>query len=165
MSTSMKEQTMSLSNPRSARASSASASILVASFPTYAEAQRLVDTMSDQGFPVEHVRIVGENLRTVEYVTGRLTLAKAALAGAVSGAWFGILIGLLLGLFTVGESWLWIMLASLALGVIWGAGLGLIGHWATRGERDFSSIHTMEAGRYDVYVDAEHQAEAARFIS
>ncbi|MCW2761245.1 MAG: hypothetical protein JWR85_1446 [Marmoricola sp.] len=155
---------MTHSNSRSAPASGAVASTLVASFPTYAEAQRLVDTMSDQGFPVEHVRIVGENLRTVEYVTGRLNLGKAALAGAASGAWFGLLIGLLLGLFTVGESWVWIMLVSLLLGVIWGATFGLIGYWATRGERDFSSIQTMEAGRYDVYVDAEHAAEAARFI-
>ena len=155
---------MTLSNSRSAPGSTALASALVASFPTYAEAQSLVDTMSDQGFPVEHVRIVGENLRTVEYVTGRLNLGKAALAGAASGAWFGILIGLLLGLFTVGESWAWIMLVSLMFGVLWGATFGVIGHWATRGERDFSSIHTVEAGRYDVYVDAEHAAEAARFI-
>ena len=155
---------MTHSNSRSAPASTAVVSTLVASFTTYADAQSLVDTMSDQGFPVEHVRIVGENLRTVEYVTGRLNLGKAALAGAASGAWFGILIGLLLGLFTVGESWVWIMLVSLAFGVIWGATFGLIGHWATRGERDFSSIHTMEAGRYDVYVDAEHAAEAAGFI-
>ena len=155
---------MTHSNSRSATASTAVASTLVASFPTYAGAQSLVDKMSDQDFPVEHVRIVGENLRTVEYVTGRLNLGKAALAGAASGAWFGILIGLLLGLFTAGESWVWIMLVSLLLGVIWGAAFGLIGHWATRGERDFSSIQTMEAGRYDVYVDAEHAAAAARFI-
>src|SRR3978361_355800 len=155
---------MTHSNSRSAPASTAVASTLVASFPTYAEAQRLVDTMSDQGFPVEHVRIVGEDLRTVEYVTGRLNLGRAALLGAASGAWFGILVGLLLGFFTVGQSWVWIMLISLLLGVVWGAAFGLIAHARPRGERAFSSIQTMEAGRYDVYVDAAHHSEAARFI-
>jgi hypothetical protein len=155
---------MTNSNSRSVPVSEAADSTLIASFPSYAEAQRLVDTMSDQGFPVEHVRIVGENLRTVEYVTGRLNLAKAALAGAASGAWFGLLLGLLIGLFTVGESWAWILLVSLVLGLFWGAAFGLIGHWATRGKRDFSSVQTMEAGRYDVYVNAAHETEAARFV-
>jgi hypothetical protein len=152
------------SESRSGPDSAAAASTLLASFRTYAEAQSLVDKMSDEGFPVEHVRIVGENLRTVEYVTGRLDLGRAALAGAASGAWFGLLIGLLLGFFTVGESWWWVMLVSLVLGVVWGATFGLIGHWATNGVRDFSSVQTMEAGRYDVYVDAQHEAEAARFV-
>jgi hypothetical protein len=155
---------MTDSNLRSAPASTKASSTLLASFPSYAEAQRLVDTMSDEGFPVEHVRIVGENLRTVEYVTGRVTLGKAALAGAASGAWFGLLLGLLLGLFTVGESWVWVMLVSILLGVFWGATFGLIGRWATKGVRDFSSVQTMEAGRYDVYVDAGYEPEAAAFI-
>jgi ABC-type dipeptide/oligopeptide/nickel transport system permease subunit len=155
---------MTDANARSDFSSSEGGSALLASFATYAEAQRLVDTMSDEGFPVEHVRIVGENLRTVEYVTGRLDLGKAALAGAASGAWIGLLIGLLLGLFTVGESWVWVMLVSLLLGTIWGAALGMAGHWVTKGVRDFSSFQTMEAGRYDVYVDADQQAEAVRFI-
>jgi heat induced stress protein YflT len=155
---------MTDSNARPAAASTGAGGTLLASFPRYPEAQRLVDRMSDEGFPVEHVRIVGENLRTVEYVTGRLTLAKAALAGAAGGAWLGLLVGLLLGLFTVDESWVWVLLVSVLLGVVWGAVLGLTGHWATRGRRDFSSVRTMEDGRYDVYVDADHAAEAARFV-
>jgi hypothetical protein len=155
---------MTNSNSRPDPTSTGLAGTLLASFPTYAEAQRLVDKMSDEGFPVENLRIVGENLRTVEYVTGRMNLAKAALAGAASGAWFGLLFGLLLGIFSVGQSWAWIMLVSLLLGLFWGATFGLIGHWATRGERDFSSLQTMQAGRYDVYVDASHEAEAARFM-
>jgi hypothetical protein len=138
---------------------------LLATFSNYAEAQRLVDQMSDAGFPVEHVRIVGEDLRTVEHVTGRLTIGKAALAGAATGAWLGLFIGLLIGLFTTGESWLWVMLTSLVLGTFWGTILGAVSHWATRGTRDFASIQTLDAGRYDVYVDASHAADAARFVS
>ncbi|HKS48522.1 MAG TPA: general stress protein [Amycolatopsis sp.] len=55
----------------------------LASFDTYLDAQRLVDRMSDDGFPVEHVRIVGDGIRTVEQVTGRMTRGKAAAMGAV----------------------------------------------------------------------------------
>ena len=73
----------------------------VASFDNYLAAQHLVDRMSDGGFPVEHVRIVGDGARTVEHVTGRMTKGKAALAGAASGAWFGTLIGLLFAVFVV----------------------------------------------------------------
>lgn len=53
---------------------------LLASFQAYGDAQELVDRMSDGGFPVEHLSIVGDGVRTVEHVTGRMTKAKAALA-------------------------------------------------------------------------------------
>jgi hypothetical protein len=81
---------------------------LVAYVGTYADAQALVDRMSDDGFPVEHVRYVGDGLRTVEQVTGGMTKGKAALAGSATGAWIGALIGLLFLLFAVGPFWFWI---------------------------------------------------------
>lgn len=87
--------------------------------PSYDEAQRLVDRLSDAGFPVEHVRLVGTDLRLVEQVTGRMTYGKAALYGAASGAWLGLLIGLLLGLFTV-VGWLSVILWAVLLGAVWG---------------------------------------------
>lgn len=128
--------------------------------PTYDEAQRIVDSLSDAGFPVEHVRVVGTGLRSVEQVTGRMTNGKAALYGAVSGAWLGLLIGLLLGLFAVG-AWLSVILWAVLLGAIWGLVLGLIGHAATGGRRDFRSVQGFEAEAYDVLVDAEHIDAAA----
>lgn len=45
----------------------------IGSYPTYAEAQRAVDHLSDQEFPVQQVTIVGVDLMQVERVTGRLT--------------------------------------------------------------------------------------------
>jgi len=136
---------------------------VIASFTDYAGAQHLVDRMSDEGFPVEHVRIVGDDVRTVEQVTGRLTLGRAAGAGAASGAWFGLLIGLLLGLFSVGPGWLWLVLVSVLIGAVWGAVFGYVAHWSTRGRRDFTSTFALEARRYDVLVDAPHAAEASRY--
>ncbi|WP_245849206.1 general stress protein [Lentzea kentuckyensis] len=139
-------------------------SSVLASFPNYEDAQRLVDRMSDDGFPVESVRIVGEGVRTVEQVTGRMTRGRAALAGAVSGAWFGVLIGLLFGLFTGGAAWIWLLLISLLIGAFWGAVFGFVAHWSTRGRRDFSSVMTLQARRYEVHVDKERAAQAARYV-
>jgi hypothetical protein len=145
--------------------SSMAGQVLLESFPNYVEAQRLVDKMADGGFPVEHVRIVGENLRTVEHVTGRMTLARATLAGLGAGAWFGLFIGLLFGLFTTGESWVAVVLVSVLVGALWGAIFGLVGQLAARGYRDFSSFQTLEAGHYNVYVDAEYASQAAQFLA
>jgi len=137
----------------------------IASFRGYLDAQRLVDRMSDDGFPVEHVRIIGDGVRTVEQVTGRMTKGRAALAGAGSGAWFGLLIGLLFGLFAVGPGWLSILLFSLVVGALWGAVFGFIAHRATRGQRDFSSVQTLRAQRYDVYVDSSHAEQAGPYAA
>jgi hypothetical protein len=139
-------------------------SSVLASFADYHDAQRLVDRMSDDGFPVESVRIVGEGVRTVEQVTGRMTRGRAALAGAASGAWFGVLIGLLFGLFTAGAAWIWLLLISLFIGAFWGAVFGFVAHWSTRGQRDFSSVMTLQAQRYEVHVDKAAAAQAARYV-
>ncbi|HZC19487.1 MAG TPA: general stress protein [Rubrobacteraceae bacterium] len=45
---------------------------VVGSYSSYAEAQRAVDHLSDEGFAVERVSIVAEGLRFVEQVTGRV---------------------------------------------------------------------------------------------
>ena len=137
---------------------------LLASFTDYLDAQRLVDRMSDDGFPVESVRIVGEGVRTVEQVTGRMTRGRAAAAGAASGAWFGVLVGLLFGLFTAGAAWVWLLLISLLIGAFWGAVFGFVAHWSTRGRRDFSSVMTLQAQRYEVHVDQAQAARAARYV-
>jgi hypothetical protein len=131
-------------------------------FTTYEEAQALVDRLSDAGFPVERLRIVGTGIRSVEQVTGRLTTGRATAGGAFTGAWFGVLMGLILSLFTIAFAWPAVLLGSLIVGAIWGAVLGFVVHWATGGRRDFSSVHGLAADRYGVQVDAGYEAEAAR---
>ena len=58
----------------------------IGSYPTYAEAQRAVDYLSDQEFPVQQVTIVGVDLMQVERVTGRLTWSRVLGGGALTGA-------------------------------------------------------------------------------
>ena len=133
---------------------------LLGEFGTYAGAEQVIDRLSDDGFPVEHSRIVGNNLRSVEQVTGRLTSTQAALAGAATGAWLGLLFGLLVGMFSTGSTWLGVLVGSTAMGAVWMGLFGYLAHWATKGRRDFSSVQSLEADSYSVYVDATH-AEAA----
>lgn len=131
----------------------------VGSYGTYAEAQRAVDYLSDEQFPVENVTIVGVNLMQVERVLGRLTWGKVIGGGVVSGAWLGLFIGLFLGLFTTN------LYGPLAFGLIGGVIFGLISaavpYAATHGTRDFASTMQLVAGRYDVLCDPK-VAEQAR---
>jgi hypothetical protein len=131
-------------------------------FSSYEEAQQLVDRLSDAGFPVEQVRIVGTGLRSVEQVTGRRTKGHAAAGGALTGVGFGLLIGLLFAIFVIGPFGVGVVLSSVIFGALWGAVIGVVGHWATRGRRDFSSVRDLEAESYAVQVDAGYEDEAAR---
>lgn len=138
--------------------------VSVATYPDYATAQRAVDYLSDNRFPVEQAQIVGTGLSLVEYVTGRLTTGKAALAGAATGAWFGLFIGLLFGLFVV-HNWFAVVIAGVVIGAIWGAVFGAIAHAATRGRRDFTSSSSLQAKEYAVNVGTEHAEQARQLLS
>jgi heat induced stress protein YflT len=138
--------------------------IAVASYPDYASAQRAVDYLSDNKFPVERTSIVGTDLRLVENVLGRLTVARAALAGAASGAWFGLFIGLLLGIFS-NASWIGVIIVTVLIGAVWGAIFGAIAQAATGGRRDFSSRSSLQAAQYAVIADAEVAEEARALLT
>ncbi|ROS48459.1 general stress protein [Frigoribacterium sp. PhB24] len=138
---------------------------VLASFTKYEDAQSAVDLLSDEGFPVESVSIVGHDIRTVENVSGRLTSGKAAGRGAGGGAWFGLLLGLLFGIFAPTGAWIGVLLVAVGLGALWGALWGFVGHKMLRGRRDFSSVRTMEAGRYEVLVRGELAARAHQTLA
>jgi hypothetical protein len=141
---------------------------VVASYDSYADAQRAVDHLSDEGFPVERVSIVAEDLRFVEQVTGRIGYGQAALQGAGSGALIGAFFGFFLGLFSIIDplvSALLVALYGLVFGAIVGAILGLIFYALSGGQRDFSSVGGIEAGRYNVMVDEEVAEEASRLLA
>jgi hypothetical protein len=136
----------------------------VAAFNTYGDAQRAVDRLSDAGFPVERVAIVGQGLRSVERVTGRLTTGRAALLGASQGALLGALFGLVVGLVWGPEATLLLVLYGIVAGGLFGALMGAVMHAATGGERDFASVAGLEAERYEVVVDDEVASRAAELL-
>jgi uncharacterized membrane protein len=141
---------------------------VIGSFPTYAEAERAVDFLSDRKFPVERVSIVGRDLHWIEQVTGRMSYAQAALRGALSGAITGVLIGWLFFVFDwfspiVARGWL--IVDGLWFGALVGTIIGLIAHAALGGRRDFASVGAMVADTYDVLVDEEVAEDAVRLLS
>src|SRR3954466_13554758 len=71
----------------------------LATYTSYADAERAVDYLSDHGFPVDRVAIIGRDLHLVEQVTGRMTYWGATWRGALAGGTAGLLVGWLFGLF------------------------------------------------------------------
>ena len=134
--------------------------VVVASYESYPEAQRAVDHLSDERFPVERVAIVAEDLRLVEQVTGRMGYGRAALQGAGLGAVIGFVLGLFFGLFSFYVAILWLI-----YGAIVGAIMGLVGHSLSGGQRDFSSVEGIQAGRYNVMTDEEVADEASQLLA
>jgi len=127
----------------------------IATLTSYAAAERTVDFLSDQDFPVEHVTIVGTGLRYVERVSRRVTTGNATLAGAGMGALLGLFWGLFFGLFFTVDSggFLGVLAYSVVIGVVFGGTWGLVAHSARGGRRDFDSASETTAERYEVQVD------------
>lgn len=135
-------------------------------FDHYEEAQKAVDFLSDNEFPVQNVLIVGTDLKQVERVTGRLTTPRVMLAGAASGAWLGLLLGLLLGIFVQDAGgYARTVVTGVALGVVFGVVWALIGYLATRGERDFSSVTKVIPSRYEVLVEHKFLAQGQELLA
>jgi hypothetical protein len=124
---------------------------VVGTYDTYVEAQRAVDFLSDEQFPVQHVSIVGSDLKMVENVLGRLTRGRAAMAGAASGAWFGLFVGVLLSLFaSKNTNGFGLVVAALLYGAVFGAIFGFVGHALSGGKRDFTSRSKIVASSYEI---------------
>ena len=126
---------------------------VIASYKMYLEAQKAVDFLSDKGFTVEKVAIVAEELRFVEQITGRLDSGKAALSGGLRGGAIGVMIGLALGLISPAPT-LQLVTQGALTGLVIGAVSSFLGYSLMGGRRDFSSVGAMQAGRYDVQLDA-----------
>ena len=135
----------------------------VAAYDTYLEAQQAVDYLSDHKFAVEHVTIVGTDLRMVERVTGRLSYGRVALAGALSGAWFGFFVGLLLSLFG-GAGMGGVLLVGIGLGAGFGLLFSVLSYALTGGRRDFTSSSQIVASTYAILCAAEQASEARSML-
>ena len=132
----------------------------LAVYSEYAAAQKAVDFLSDNQFPVENCMIVGTDLKRVERITGRLTTGRVAMAGALSGLWLGVFVGLIFAIF--GDDKVWeVVLTTAGFGLVFGVIWALLGYAASRGQRDFSSVSQVVATRYEVLVENKH-AQAAR---
>jgi len=141
---------------------------VIATFDNYADAERAVDYLSDQRFPVGKVAIVGRDLEFVEQVTGRMNWGWAALRGAGCGAMVGALIGWVFGAF----SWIQPLIAMLVLalygllfGAVIGALMGSLLYAMQGGRRDFHSVSGLRTKYYDVVADVELADRAPQILT
>jgi hypothetical protein len=136
----------------------------LAVYDDYASAQKAVDFLSDKEFPVENCMIVGTDLKRVERITGRLTTGRVALGGLVSGVWLGLFIGLVFALFT-DQGALAVIISTMVIGALFGVVWALVGYAATRGQRDFSSVTSVVATKYEVLVEHKVAAQARELLA
>ncbi|SDC36602.1 hypothetical protein SAMN05216410_1732 [Sanguibacter gelidistatuariae] len=135
----------------------------IAAYSTYLEAQKAVEALSAAGFPVQHVTIVGTDLKMVERVTGRLTYSRVAAAGVASGAWFGLFVGLLLSLFG-GTGTALPLFVAIGIGAGFGLLFSVLSYSLTRGKRDFTSASQIVAMSYALLCDSDRAGEAGRIL-
>jgi hypothetical protein len=108
--------------------------------------------------------IVGRDLRYVEQVTGRMTVATAAALGALQGAVLGALFALGFGLlftFTPNPALPLLVVYGIVAGAALGAVFGALSHAAGGGRRDFTSVPTTVADHYALVVDQDIADRAA----
>jgi hypothetical protein len=135
----------------------------VGSYTSYLDAQKAVDYLADQQFPVQMVSIVGNELKMVERVTGRLSYPRVALSGALSGMWFGLFVGVMLSFFAPSPGYFSI-LTSVLMGAAFFMLFGIVTYAMQRGKRDFTSTSQVVATNYDVIVSPEAAHEARRLL-
>ena len=139
---------------------------VVSTYEHYADAKHAVDLLARARFPVAEVSIVGNGLRSVERVTGRLTYGRVAMVGASSGAYLGVFLSILLFIFQPENASIFgVFIAAIVIGAGFGMLLGVLSYAMNRNRRDFSSVSQMVATRYDLITSAELVGDARRVLT
>ena len=132
---------------------------------SYDAAVAAVDALAEARFPVRHVSIVGRGVRTVEQVTGRWGPARAIASTTLTGGLVGLFFGLLFdwwGAVDAEVGWGWLAFYGLVYGALAGLLVSLL--FSRTGQRDFSSVRTLDAEHYYVTLTGGERAEAMRIL-
>lgn len=160
---------MSLLGPMSSRRAALAPELpqgeIVSTYDRYEDAKRAVDILARGDFPVREVTIVGNDMRSVERVTGKLTYGRVAMMGALSGAYLGLFLGVLLFIFQPDNAAIaGVFVSALAIGAGFGMLFGVLSYAMNRNRRDFSSVMQMVATRYDVVTSHELFMQARQIL-
>lgn len=134
----------------------------VASFPTYEAAQKSVSTLIAAEIPARDIAIVGQGLRSVERVTGRLGYATAARSGAVNGVLLGLLFSAILVIGSPSvpiQAFVGVIFVGIAIGML----MSIVTYSLVRRRRDFASITQVIADHYEVTI-ADRSMHRARQV-
>jgi len=137
---------------------------ILGTYDTYPEAQAVVDRLAKADFAVAQLSIVGNDLKSVERVTRKLSWTRAALEGALSGAWFGLFIAVLFTFFSPTINW-GIFLAAILIGAASGMLFRLVSYGISRRSRDFESTNQVLASNYQVLVDPTMLSQAQEALA
>ncbi|GAA5028589.1 general stress protein [Microbacterium fluvii] len=134
----------------------------VASFPTYEGAQKAVSALIAAEIPAREIAIVGNQLRSIERITGRLGYARAARSGAVNGLFLGFLFA---AIFVLGmpSVQIQVFVGVLLIGIAIGMMTSIVSYSIIRRRRDYASVMQVLADHYEVTV-ASHSAPRARQV-
>ncbi len=137
---------------------------VLGTYDTYPEAQEIVDRLAKAEFPVAQLSIVGNDLKSVERVTRKLSWTRAALEGALSGAWFGLFVAVLLTFFSPTINW-GLFGAAVLIGAAAGMLFRLVSYGISRRSRDFESTNQVLASNYQVLVDPAMLSQAQETLA
>ena len=124
-----------------------------------------VDRFVRANSPIGSVSILGNDVRSVDRVTVKISNGRVALMGALSGAYFGLFLGLLLFIFQPdNESIGGVFLSAIVIGAGFGMLFGVLSYAMNRNRRDFSSVMQFVATRYDLITAPELVHEARTIL-
>ncbi len=139
---------------------------VISTYDHYVDAMHAVDRLAKANFPVSAVSILGNDIRSVERVTGKLSFGRVALMGALSGAYLGLFLGLLLFLFQPDNQGIGgLFLAAIVIGAGFGMLFGVLSYAMNRNRRDFSSVMQFVATRYDLITAPELIGQARGILA
>ncbi|MGW9156623.1 general stress protein [Microbacterium sp. NPDC055665] len=136
---------------------------MVASTRDYESAQKTVSKLIAGEVPARDIAIVGQSVRTVERVTGKLGYAAAARSGAINGVLIGLFLSAIL---VIGnpEVPIQLFVGFVFIGVALGMLLSLVTYAIVRRRRDFASVTQFAADHYEVTVQAASLAKARQVL-
>lgn len=136
---------------------------IVASMRDYESAQKTVSKLIAGEVPARDIAIVGQSVRTVERVTGKLGYAAAARSGAINGVLIGLFLSAILVLGNP-EVPIQLFVGFVLIGVALGMLLSLVTYAIVRRRRDFASVTQFAADHYEVTVLAASLAKARQVL-
>jgi xanthosine utilization system XapX-like protein len=135
----------------------------VASFPTYEAAQKSVSSLIAADVPARDIAIVGQGLRSIERITGRLGYAAAARSGAVNGLLLGLLFSAILVIGSPSvpiQAFVGVLFVGIAIGMM----LSIVTYSFVRRRRDYASVMQVVADHYEVTVAASSLQRARQIL-
>jgi hypothetical protein len=136
---------------------------VLGTYDSYADAQKVVDRLVRADFDARALAIIGNDLKSVERVTGKMSYGRAALTGAATGAWFGLFAGTVLFLFGSSPNVTYAV-AVILIGAAFGMLFGIVSYSVNRRRKDYTSTNQVIASNYQVLVPSNLVVRAQELL-